>query len=119
MSRSTSAVSTSSLSREDSAARIAEVAGAVKFPDIPGGLDAHSIDGGDEVAVGHGVRGLFQLPEVFAQPGDGGRRVEDDLGAVQAQRARTLREMAVVADVDADLDEAQVEDRKAEVAGAE
>src|ERR1019366_9831384 len=47
------------------------------------------------------------------------RSVEDDLGAVQAQGARAFREMAVVADVDADLDEAEVEDRKAEVAGAE
>src|ERR1035438_2330149 len=105
--------------REDAAARIAEVAGAIEFADIPRSLDAHSIDGGDEITIGHGVRGLFQLPEVFAQPGYGGRRVEDDLGAVQAERARALREMAVVADVDADLGKAEVEDRNAEVAGAE
>ena len=57
----------------------------------------------DEVAVGDRVRRLLELPEVLRQPGDGRRGVEDDLGAVQAERARAFREVAVVADVDADL----------------
>ena len=105
--------------RDDLAARIAEVALAVEFADVPRGFGAHAIDRADEVAVGHGVRGLLQLPQILAEAGDGGRGVEDDLGAVQSERARAFGEVAVVADVDADLDEAEVEDGIAEVAGAE
>ena len=65
------------------------------------------------------MRGLLQFPEIFAETGDGGGWVEDDLGAGQSQGAGAFGEVAVVADVDADLDEAEVEDRVAEVAGAE
>src|SRR6185436_257539 len=42
--------------REDSAARVAEIALAVKFADVPRGLGAHAVDGADEVPIGHGVR---------------------------------------------------------------
>ena len=62
---------------------------------------------------------LFELPEILGQAGDGRGRVEDDLRAVQAERARTFREVPVVADVDADLRERRVEDRVAEIAGPE
>ena len=62
-----------------------------------------AVDGADEVAVGHGVGRLLELPQVLGEAGDGGRGVEDDLGAVQAQAARAFGEVAVVADVDADL----------------
>ena len=65
------------------------------------------------------MRGLLQLPEVLAEAGHRGRGVEDDLRAVQAERARALREVAVVADVDADLGEGGLEHRVAEVAGPE
>ena len=42
-----------------------------------------------EVAVRHRVRRLLELPQVLREAGDRRRRVEDDLGAVQAeQRAR-------------------------------
>ena len=116
-------MSTSSLSRrglgEDLAARIAEIAGAVELADVPGRFGAHAIDGADEVAVGHGVRGLLELPEILAEAGDGGGGIEDDLGAVQAEGARAFGEVAVVADVDADLGEAEIEDGIAEVAGPE
>src|ERR1035441_10273530 len=104
---------------EDAAAGIAEIAGAVEFADIPRGFGAHAVDGADEIAVGHGVRGLLQFPEMLAEAGHGGRWVEDDLGAGQAQGARAFREVAVVTYVNADLGEAQVEHREAEVAGAE
>src|SRR6266699_2783517 len=40
---------------------------AVEITDIPGALPAHPIDCPDEVSVGDGVRGLLELPEVFAQ----------------------------------------------------
>jgi len=78
-----------------------------------------AVDGADEVTVGDGVGGLFEFPEVFAEAGDGGGRVEDDLGAVQAEGAGAFGKVAVVADVDADFGEAEVEDGEAEVAGAE
>ena len=40
---------------------------------------------------------------LLRQSRDGGRRIEHDLGAVQPERARALGEVAVVADVDADV----------------
>src|SRR5262249_39681637 len=85
------------------AARVAEVALSVELADVPRRLVADAVDGADEVAVGHGVRRLLELPEVFGESGHGGRRIEDDLRAVQPQLARSLGEVAVVADVDADL----------------
>src|SRR5580704_11360102 len=45
--------------RNDFAARIAEVALAVKFANIPWSFFAYTVDCADEVAVGGGVRGLF------------------------------------------------------------
>ena len=105
--------------RDDLAARVAEVTGAVELADIPGLFPAHAIDRSNEIAVSGGVRGLLQLPEIFAQSGDGGRRIEDDLRAVQPQRPRAFRKMAVVTDVEADLDEAQIEHRITEISGPE
>ena len=49
----------------------------------------------------------------------GGRRVEHDLGAVEAEAAPALGEVAVVADVDADLADGGVEHRIPDVAGRE
>jgi hypothetical protein len=66
----------------DLAARVAEVALPVKLADVPGLFVADAVDRPDEVAVGDGVRGLFQFPEVFGKPRDGRRRVEDYLRAV-------------------------------------
>src|SRR3954470_10689007 len=82
-------------------------------------LDAHPVDGTDEVLVGDGCGRLLQLPQVGGQTARGGRRVEDDLGAREAQRPPAFREVAVVADVDTDLPDLGVEDRPAEVAGSE
>jgi hypothetical protein len=87
---------------DDLPARVHEVAGAVELADVPGRLGADAVDGADVVAVGDGVGGLLELPQVLAEAGDGGAGVEDDLGAVEAQAARALGEVAVVADVDAD-----------------
>src|SRR5574337_656293 len=52
------------------AARVAEIAGAVEFTDVPGSFRADAIDGGDEVAVGGGVGGLLEFPKIFAETGD-------------------------------------------------
>src|SRR6185437_5009930 len=104
---------------DDLAARVAEVALAVEFADVPGCFAPDAIDGSNEVAVGDGVGRLLEFPEIFAQTGDRCRGIEDDFRAVEAEGARTFGEMTVVAGVDADFAEAEVEDRIAEVAGAE
>src|ERR1017187_7456909 len=101
------------------APRIAEVARAVEFADIPGSFHAHAVDGGDVITIRHRMRGLFQLPEVLAQSRDGGGRIEDDLRPIEPQRARALGEVAVVTDVDADARHAHVEHRIAQVARPE
>src|SRR6185437_15476365 len=104
---------------DDLAARVAEVALAVEFADVPGCVAPDAIDSCDKVAVGDGVGRLLEFPEIFTQAGDRCRGIEDDLCAVQAEGARTFGKMAVVAGVDADFAEAEDEDRIAEVAGAE
>src|ERR1043165_3982278 len=86
---------------DDLAAGVAEVGLSVELADVPGGLAPDAVDGADKVLVGDGVGRLLELPEVFAEAGDGGAGVEDDLGAVQAQLAGALGEVAVVANVDA------------------
>ena len=68
---------------DDLAARVAEVALAVKLANIPGLLVPHAIDGPNEVAVGDGVGRLLQFPELFGESSHGGGRIENDLGAVQ------------------------------------
>src|SRR5436853_7479825 len=88
---------------EHLAARIAEVALAVKLADVPGRFVADAVDGADEVAVGDGVRRLLQLPEIFGKSGHGGRRIHHDFSASKTQLACAFGEVAVVADVDADL----------------
>ena len=122
-SRSRSATTSSSLSRlavdEHLAARVAEVRLPVELADGPRLLGADAVDGADEVAVRHRVRRLLELPQVLGEPGHGGRRVEHDLGAVQAEHARALGEVAVVADVDADARELRLERRVPEVARLE
>src|SRR5262245_28307494 len=51
--------------REDLTTRITEVRLTVELADLPRFLEAHAIDGADEVAVGHGVRRLLELPQVL------------------------------------------------------
>src|ERR1700756_4102368 len=53
---------------EHLAARIAEVALAIELADVPGRFEADAVDGADEVAVGDGVRRLFELPEILREP---------------------------------------------------
>ena len=68
--------------RNNLAARIAEIAFSVEFPDVPGRLFSHAVDCAHEISVGSGVGGLFELPKVFAQPGHRRRRVEYNLRAI-------------------------------------
>src|SRR3954468_11441789 len=82
-------------------------------------LDAHAVDGADVVHVGDGSGRLLDAPDVLAEAAMCGRRVEHDLGAVQAKGPPTLGEVAVVADVDANLADRRLEDRIATVAGTE
>src|SRR5260370_32311343 len=80
---------------------------------------ADPLEGPAEGAVGHGVGGLLELPEILREPRNGGRRVEDDLGPGQAKGPGALGEVAVVTDVDADLSHSRLEHPVAEGTGAE
>src|SRR5229473_3580656 len=104
---------------DDFAARIAEIALAVELADLPGSFGADAVDGGDEISVGDGVGRLLELPKIFGEAGDGGGRVVNDFGAVEAEDARTFREMPVVADVDADAGVASLKNRVTGVSGGE
>src|SRR5207245_6615013 len=105
--------------REEVAAGVHEITRAVELTDVPGRFAAHAIDAAHEVAVRDRVRRLLELPEVLRQPLHGRRRVEDDLGAVQAEQSRALGEVTVVADVDSDRRVPCLEDGIAEVARLE
>src|SRR6202041_585407 len=97
--------------RHDLSARIAEITLAVKFADAPGFFCSDSIDRRDEILIGHCVRRLLQFPQVLRQAGNCRGRIENDLRSVQTQYPRALGEMAVVADVYANLSEACLEYR--------
>src|ERR1700722_3218473 len=84
---------------DDLASRIAEITLAIEFADAPGLLGANAIDRSHKVAVGHGVRRLFEFPQVFRESGHGGGRIENDLGAIQSQDARPFRKMAIITNV--------------------
>src|SRR5579859_2403498 len=96
--------------RDDLAARIAEITLAIEFAYIPRRFFPHPVQRSHKVSVGHGVRRLLKLPKVFGKTRDGRRRIEDNLGAVQSQDARSFGKMAVVADVHANLGILCIED---------
>ena len=96
-----------------------EVALAVEVVVADVGLDADPVDRPDVVHVGDGGGRLLDAPDVLRQAAAGGRRVEHDLGAVEAERPPALGEVAVVADVHADLADGGLEDRVPAVAGPE
>src|SRR6266536_3765496 len=104
---------------DELAARVAEVALPVEIVVADVGFDADPVDGPNEVAVGHRVADLLDAPEVFAQSARRRARDEHHLRAVEAQGAGALREMAVVADIHADLAHRRLEDGIAQVAGPE
>src|SRR5260370_6988024 len=78
----------------DFPARVAEIALAVEFADLPGSFRADAVDGGDKVGVSNRVRRLLQFPEIFGKAGDSGRRVVDDFRAVESEDARAFWEVA-------------------------
>src|SRR5688572_3774216 len=103
----------------DLAARVDEIALAVEFTDVPGRFLADAVDGADIDAVGDGGGRLLQLPEILAEASDGGGRIDDVVGAVERECAPAFGEMAVVADVDAELAIARLEHRELRRAGLE
>src|SRR5664279_2743587 len=105
--------------RDNLAARIGEVTRSVELADVPGRLCSHAINGCDEISVGGGVRRLFQLPQVLAQSRYRRRRIEHNLRTVEAQATGTLGKVAVIADIDADLCESQIEDGISQIPGPE
>src|SRR5207237_2795844 len=80
---------------------------------------ADTIVRADPVALGDRVSGVLQLPEISRERLDGRRRIEDQLGTLQAELSRRLRKVPVVADQDADPTDRCVPHRVAEVAGLE
>ena len=105
--------------RQEVAARVDKVGSPVEAADVPRRFGADAVAARHEVAVRDGVRRLLELPQVLRQAGDGRRRIEDDLGAVQPEHPRAFGKVPVVADVDADVREARLEHRIAEIAGLE
>src|SRR5260370_13288172 len=84
---------------DDFAARIAEITLAVELADLPGSFGADAIAGGNQIAVGDGVGGLFEFPEILGEARDGGGRVVDNFRAVEAEDAGAFREVAAPARV--------------------
>ena len=127
MSRSRSRTSSSSLSplpsvADEVAPRVDHLAGAVEVHRLVAVLvvlEAHPVGLEHEVAVGHGGAGALDLPQPVGEAGLGGVGVEHHVGAVEAELAPALGEVAVVADVHADLAHRGVPHRIALVAGAE
>jgi len=62
---------------------------------------------------------LLKFPEIFGEASDGGGRVVDNFGAVEAEAAGAFGEVAVVTDVDADTGVTRFEHGIARVAGRE
>ena len=104
---------------DELAARVDEIALAVEVVVADVGLDADPVDRPDVVAVGDRVADLLDPPQVLGQAARGRARDEHDLGAVEAERPGAFGEVAVVADVHADLADRGLEDRVAEVARPE
>src|SRR5580658_4919057 len=101
------------------AAWIAEIALAVKLANAPGFFDAYAVDGAHKITVRNGMRGLLQFPQIFREPRNCRRRIEHDFRTVQSQNARTLRKMAIVANVDANPRVFWFENRVPKIAGGE
>src|SRR5208282_1424112 len=99
-------------------ARVDEVGLAVEVV-VAERLDADPVDRADEVLVGHRRGGLLEPPQVLRQAAAGGRRVEHDPGAGQAERPPALGEVPVVADVHPDPADRGVEHRVAQIARPE
>src|SRR6266702_4718192 len=68
---------------DDFPARRTEITLSVEFSDIPRVLVTDTINSAEEIPVCHGMRGLLELPQVFAQTGNSCRRIEYDLRPVQ------------------------------------
>src|SRR5687768_14387239 len=62
------------------------------------------------------MRRLLESPEIFGKSCHSCRRIEHDLSAVQTERACTLGEMPVVADVHANTSERSIKTRITEIA---
>src|SRR6187551_1771112 len=67
----------------DLPSRIAEIALAVELADVPWGLHTDAIYGSHKISVSDRVGRLFQFPKIFAQSGNCGRGIKDDLGTVK------------------------------------
>src|SRR5687767_14436046 len=106
---------------EHPALRVDEQRGA-EVVAIGGAADvlAHLVDAPHVEHVGDGVAAQLDLPHVADPVAIGRRRHQQQVRPLHAEHARGLREVAVIADEDADLQaERGVEHGKAEIAGLE
>src|SRR4030095_11551791 len=85
---------------DDLPPRIAEVASPIKLSDVPGEFMADAIDRTHKITIRHGMCRLFQFPEILGESCYRGRRIEDDLGAVQSQDAGSLGKVSIVTGID-------------------
>ena len=51
-------------------ARITEITLTIKFADAPRIFNSRTVDRSHKILIRHGVGGLLQLPQIFAQPGN-------------------------------------------------
>src|SRR5512143_2367207 len=100
-------------------AGIAEVALTIELADVPRPLDTDAIDSADEERIRDRVGRLLESPQILGQPGHRRRGIEHDLGAVQPELARALREVSIVTDIHADVGVLGLEHRVAKIAGTE
>src|SRR4029453_18710764 len=104
------------------ALRIAELAGAIESDGqlaVLVVLTTDPIRCCNEVAVGRGGGRLLDFPESIGQARLGGVGVEDDLRAVQAERAPSFRKVPVVTDIDPDGTDGSLEHWVAQIAWPE
>lgn len=79
------------------------------------GFRSHPIDRHREVAIRNGRIPGLNAPKRLAEVSHGRRRVEHDLGPIQAEHHPVLGMVAAVADVDGDPAELGLEDRVASI----
>ena len=65
------------------------------------------------------MRGLLEFPEIFGESRDRGRRVENNLGAIESEHTGAFGKMTVVADVDTNFRVLRFENGITQIAGRE
>src|SRR5215471_17176487 len=104
---------------DDLAARIAEIALAIKLADAPRLFGSNAINRADKITIRNRVSRLFKFPQVLGQSGYRSRWVEDNLSPIQPQDSGAFREMPVITDIHTHARILGLKDRIAKVSGRE